>query len=52
MWRKQCVEDIRPAILFMSGFADTKTLETEMPAARLLRKPFGNDELHAAIRRH
>jgi len=38
-------------ILFMSGFADTKTLETEMPAARLLRKPFGNDELHAAIRR-
>jgi len=38
-------------ILFMSGFADTKALENEMPALSLLRKPFGNDELHAAIRR-
>lgn len=41
----------RLPILFMSGFADTKMLEHEMPAARLLRKPFGNDELHEAIRR-
>jgi len=38
-------------ILFMSGFADTKTLETQMPTVRLLRKPFGNDELHTEIRR-
>ena len=38
-------------ILFMSGFADTKTLETEMPTVRLLRKPFGNHELHTEIRR-
>ena len=38
-------------ILFMSGFADTKALESEMPMLGLLRKPFGNDELHAAIRR-
>jgi DNA-binding response OmpR family regulator len=47
------VRDKHPAlpILFMSGFADTKMLESEMPAANLLRKPFGNDELHAAIRR-
>jgi CheY-like chemotaxis protein len=41
----------RLPILFMSGFADTKMLEVEMPAALLLRKPFGNDELHEAIRR-
>jgi signal transduction histidine kinase len=41
----------RLAILFMSGFADTSALETDMPAARLLRKPFGNDELFAAVRR-
>jgi DNA-binding response OmpR family regulator len=38
-------------ILFMSGFADPKMLEDEMPAARLLRKPFGNNELFSAIRR-
>jgi DNA-binding response OmpR family regulator len=38
-------------ILFMSGFADPKMLEEEMPAARLLRKPFGNNELFSAIRR-
>jgi DNA-binding response OmpR family regulator len=38
-------------ILFMSGFADTKALESAMPAMRLLRKPFGNNELNAAIRR-
>jgi DNA-binding response OmpR family regulator len=41
----------RLPILFMSGFADTKMLEVEMPTALLLRKPFGNDELHEAIRR-
>jgi CheY-like chemotaxis protein len=41
----------RLPILFMSGFADPKMLEDEMPAARLLRKPFGNNELFSAIRR-
>jgi DNA-binding response OmpR family regulator len=41
----------RLPILFMSGFADTKMLEIEMPTSLLLRKPFGNDELHEAIRR-
>jgi len=38
------------AILFMSGFADTTALEHEMPMARLLRKPFRNEELFGAIR--
>jgi DNA-binding response OmpR family regulator/rRNA processing protein Gar1 len=38
------------SILFMSGFADTKSIESDMPAVVLLRKPFGNDELHEAIR--
>ncbi|HUL63712.1 MAG TPA: response regulator [Burkholderiaceae bacterium] len=38
------------AILFMSGFADTTALELEMPTARLLRKPFLNEELFGAIR--
>jgi DNA-binding response OmpR family regulator len=43
-------DDPGVAILFMSGFADTKTIESDMPTVRLLRKPFGSDELHAAIR--
>lgn len=38
-------------ILFMSGFADTKALEAALPTIRLLRKPFGNDELNKAVRR-
>jgi CheY-like chemotaxis protein len=38
-------------ILFMSGFADTKALEAALPTIRLLRKPFGNDELNTAVRR-
>jgi DNA-binding response OmpR family regulator len=41
----------RQAILFMSGFADTTALEEDLPAARLLRKPFRNEELFTAIRK-
>ncbi len=37
-------------LLFMSGFADTKAIEADMPRVKLLRKPFGHDELHAALR--
>jgi DNA-binding response OmpR family regulator len=40
----------RQAILFMSGFVDTTELEIQMPSARLLRKPFHNEELFGAIR--
>jgi DNA-binding response OmpR family regulator len=40
----------RQAILFMSGFMDTTALELQMPSARLLRKPFHNEELFGAIR--
>lgn len=39
--------DVR--LLFMSGFADTKAIDGEMPSVQLLRKPFGHDELLAAV---